>query len=244
MEARQEGRDWLFTEIAVADLEQDAEQLQSLVNQLPGHLQKKLGSLAYNVRVQYRTAIVIAWSSLLLAPMMLGLFFLMFRKWIVFPLRALFEGSRKVADGNYDFRVHLETGDEMGRAGRGDEHMTARVSADSRRSGCAGSGADQAGRAERATGERRVSGGRRGPRDQQSAGVDRDVQRVAGGPPERIVRMAAKSEPDMSDRARLPGDDPARGVPLQGNHRETARLSRGWARPSGSTPKFGSWSRA
>ncbi len=125
MDARQEGRDWLFTEIAVADLEQDAEQLQSLVNQLPGHLQQKLGSLAYDVRVQYRTAIVIAWSSLLLALMMLGLFFLMFRKWIVFPLRALFEGSRKVADGNYDFRVHLETGDEMGQLAESMNTMTA-----------------------------------------------------------------------------------------------------------------------
>ena len=70
------------------------------------------------------------------------------------------------------------------RAGRGDERHDGPLPGNSRRPRLPGPRADEASRPQRATGQRRLSGGRRGPRNQQSAGVDRHVQRVARRPAE------------------------------------------------------------
>ena len=51
-------------------------------------------------------------------------------------------------------------------------------------------------------------------------------------------------EGDHAVIGQLSADDPERGIPLQGNHRKTARISPAWARPSGKIPTWASWCRA
>ncbi len=88
----------------------------------------------------------------------------------------------------------------------------------------------QASGAQRATGQRGLSSGRRGPRDQQSAGLDRAVRGIAGRPLRRSAasfcrqrrqRCGCRRSAAQGD-SRLSADDPGRGVPLQRHHRAAA----------------------
>jgi signal transduction histidine kinase len=119
------GRDWLLTEVTVADLEADAEQLQVLVHKLPSHLHARLSALSFDVRSQYRTAIVLAWSTTIAALLLLGLFIGMFQKWISRPLGNLVRGSREVAAGKFDHRICLDSADEMAELAEAMNDMTA-----------------------------------------------------------------------------------------------------------------------
>ena len=96
--------------------------------------------------------------------------------------RCLLTGSRVVAGGNFSYRIRLDSNDEMAELAESLNDMTVALPGHPRRSRSPGATAHQAGGAQRAIGQRRLSGGRRGPRDQQSAGVDRDVRRIAGKP--------------------------------------------------------------
>ena len=50
----------------------------------------------------------------------------LFRKWIARPLATLVEGSREVAAGKFDHRIHLDSDDEMGELAEAMNAMTAR----------------------------------------------------------------------------------------------------------------------
>ncbi len=134
------------------------------------------------------------------------------------------------------------------RAGRGDERHDPAIPGHPRRPGPPGAGAHQAGGAERAIGQRGFPGGRRGPRDQQPAGLDRHVRRVAGRARPRAAGRGGRRRGVAGGAARghrpLPADDPERSLPLQGDHRTSSWISRGWDRPSGKRPSWASWCRA
>ena len=130
-----------------------------------------------------------------------------------------------MAAGDFDYRIHLLHDDEMSELADAMNDMTARFRADSRRSRSPGAGAHQAGGAQRAVGQRRLSGGRRGARNQQSAGLDRACA------PNRWKAGARLLEVGTSSRRRRPqvmsqlsADDSGRGLPLQRNHRAAARF--------------------
>ena len=131
---------------------------------------------------QYRWAIGLAWVTAALATMLLVAAVQLFRKWIARPLatlvRRLARSGRRQVRPSHSPRFRRRDA----RAGRGDERHDGPLSGNSRRPRLPGPRADEAGRSQRATGERRLSGRRRGPRNQQSAGVDRHVQRVARRP--------------------------------------------------------------
>lgn len=121
------GRDWILdNEELVSQLRADVEKLRELVAELPSHLHERLRDLSNEVRSQYRWAIALAWCTAALATALLAAAVQLFRKWIAHPLAKLVEGSREVAAGKFDHRIHLDSNDEMGELAEAMNAMTAR----------------------------------------------------------------------------------------------------------------------
>jgi signal transduction histidine kinase len=103
----------LENETKVSQLRKDVETLRERTAELPSHLHERLRELASDVRTEYRWAISIAWGTAILTTFLLISAVQLFRKWIARPLATLVRGSREVAAGKFDHRIHLETDDEM-----------------------------------------------------------------------------------------------------------------------------------
>ena len=116
--------DWLLDPSRIGMLRDEAEQLRHLVAELPSHLHKQFQALSVDVRAQYRTAIVIAWTNAIIALVLLVTSIRMFYKWFAIPLQMLVQGSREVASGNYEHRIKLETRDEVGELAEAMNEMT------------------------------------------------------------------------------------------------------------------------
>jgi len=106
--------DWLLDRVRIDELREEVEQLRTLVAELPSHLHQRLQVLSGEVSAQYRTAIVTAWITTILATILLGISARMFYLWIADPLQQLVQGAREVAAGKFDYRIGLQTRDEMG----------------------------------------------------------------------------------------------------------------------------------
>jgi two-component system NtrC family sensor kinase len=119
--------EWLFNnEAKVSQRREDVEKLRGLAAELPSHLHERFRDLSSNVRTQYRWAISLAWVTAGLATILLVAAVQLFRKWIARPLATLVEGSREVAAGKFDHRIHLDSNDEMGELAVAMNAMTAR----------------------------------------------------------------------------------------------------------------------
>jgi signal transduction histidine kinase len=109
-----DGSDWyLDNEPKVRQLREDVEELRKLAAELPSHLHERFRQLAFDVRNQYRWAIALAWVTATLTTLLLAAAVQLIRKWIARPLATLVEGSREVAAGQFDHRIHLDSHDEM-----------------------------------------------------------------------------------------------------------------------------------
>ncbi|MCH2115497.1 MAG: HAMP domain-containing histidine kinase [Pirellulales bacterium] len=120
------GEDWLLHPARIGTLRDEVEQLRELVAELPSHLHKQFQALAVDVRAEYRTAIVIAWTNGITALVLLITSIRMFYKWFAKPLQTLVLGSREVAGGNFEHRIQLDTQDEIGELAEAMNEMTAR----------------------------------------------------------------------------------------------------------------------
>jgi two-component system NtrC family sensor kinase len=122
-------QNWLLDEPKRGELTDELEQLQFLAAQLPTHLYKKIGESAVEAKRQYRTLLTLTWSISGGAVLLLGLFVHLFYRWVFRPLRILINGSRKVAQGRFDYRIRLQTHDEMSELAAAMNDMTARFQA-------------------------------------------------------------------------------------------------------------------
>lgn len=118
--------DWMLDGVKVGQLKTELEQLQTLVDELPSHLHHKLGGFRDEVRGQYRTLIVGTWIASISAALLFALFVRLSWQWVLQPLRILIRGSRRVAAGQFDYRIHLDTQDEMSELAEALNDMTAR----------------------------------------------------------------------------------------------------------------------
>ncbi len=118
--------DWMLDNVKVGWLDVELEKLQTLAVELPSHLHQKLVGFSDEVRGQYAVLIFVAWTATLSA----GLIFLLFMRlsycWIFRPLRTLIAGSRRVAAGEFGYRIRLDTADEMAELAKALNDMTAR----------------------------------------------------------------------------------------------------------------------
>ncbi len=89
------------------------ERLAALAVELPTFLQAQLHDLSHEVRDGYRTLIVTTIVSSLSAALMLAALGVLTYRWVFRPLRHLGHASRRVAAGDFAFRIHLDTHDEM-----------------------------------------------------------------------------------------------------------------------------------
>jgi two-component system NtrC family sensor kinase len=125
--SKRDSEGWrLDSEHKVSDLRKDVESLRERSAELPSHLLSRLRELVNDVRSQYRWAISLAWGTAILTTMLLISAVQLFRKWIARPLATLVAGSRKVAAGDFDHRIRLETEDEMRELADSMNDMTAR----------------------------------------------------------------------------------------------------------------------
>jgi len=120
---------WMLEGEQVARLDRELARLQSLSAQLPSHLHTKLAGFSDEVRGEYRTLIVGTWLMSIITGLLLALLVHLFFRWVFMPLKVLINGSRRVAGGDFDHRIELNTGDEMAVLAQALNDMTARFQA-------------------------------------------------------------------------------------------------------------------
>jgi two-component system, NtrC family, sensor kinase len=128
---RDEQRDqtWLPDGLRHAELRGDLEQLQVLAGQLPSYLHASIRQFGDDARSQYRTLIILSWITSVTTAVVFALFIRLMYSWVFRPLRVLVKGSRRVAAGEFDYRIRLETNDEMSELASAMNDMTARFQA-------------------------------------------------------------------------------------------------------------------
>jgi two-component system, NtrC family, sensor kinase len=104
----------------------ELKRLHDLTNDLPSYLHTRMKDLQGDVRIEYRTWIVLAWVSSILALVMLALLCAYFHVWVFRPLRVLIRGSRRVAADDFEYRIILDSNDEMAELAHAMNAMTAR----------------------------------------------------------------------------------------------------------------------
>ena len=100
--------------------------LAALSAELPTFLQERLHGLSHDVRSGYRTLIVTTWASATAAAALLAALGALSYRWVFRPLRLLGHGSRRVAAGDFAFRLKLDTRDEMAELAAALNDMTQR----------------------------------------------------------------------------------------------------------------------
>lgn len=122
----QSDRDWAFDDVQIDLLNEKLAELQHLADELPTYLYDRFTGFAEAERNQYRTLIVGTWIASILATLIFILFVNLFYRWIFRPLRILINGSRLVASGQFDYRIHLCSNDEMAELAEAMNDMTQR----------------------------------------------------------------------------------------------------------------------
>ncbi len=123
--------DWMLDDDSrVERLDTELANLQQLTTtELPSHLYNRLRGFRDEVRSQYRTLIVGTCIAGVAAGLILVVFVRLFYRWVFRPLRVLIDGSRRVAAGQFGYRIRLDTRDEMAELAEAMNAMTARFQA-------------------------------------------------------------------------------------------------------------------
>jgi two-component system NtrC family sensor kinase len=111
------------------DVAPHLDRLAAMTAALPSYLQDGLHDLSHEVRSGYRTLIVTTWTAALAAAALLAAIGVLTYRWVFRPLRLLGHGSRRVAAGDFGFRIHLDTNDEMAELADAFNDMTERFQA-------------------------------------------------------------------------------------------------------------------
>jgi len=122
-----QAEDWVLDDIKVAMLTDEVDTLHHLASELPSYLQQRMETFADDVRMQYRTWIVLTWITSLGALVLLTALVYLFTNWVFRPLRVLIRGSRQIArNADFDHCIRLDTHDEMSELATALNDMTRR----------------------------------------------------------------------------------------------------------------------
>jgi two-component system NtrC family sensor kinase len=116
----------LFDNTRASQLRAETEKLQEKVGELPGELRRSILGCTQEVHGVYRTFLGLAYASLALTIVTLALLVRLVYCNVFRPLRTLAEGSRKVASGSFDYRLQLDSGDELAELATAMNDTTAR----------------------------------------------------------------------------------------------------------------------
>ena len=89
------------------------EKLSKLAHKLPTFFGDRMASFRDDVRSRYHTWIALSWSSALLAAFLLIGLIAYARIAVIKPFKALLAGSRRVASGDFAYRIHIDSKDEL-----------------------------------------------------------------------------------------------------------------------------------
>ncbi len=118
---------WVLEQGSVLLIEAKVDDMYQMAGTLPNKLHDRMHEFAKEVRVEYRTWIVVEWIAALLAGGMLVALLALLYIWVVAPLRILIAGSRRIAQqDDFDHRIYLRSGDEMSELAAALNEMTAR----------------------------------------------------------------------------------------------------------------------
>jgi two-component system, NtrC family, sensor kinase len=118
--------DWMLDNVKIGWLDVELEKLQSLASELPSYLHKKLAGLSKEVRGENAALTVSEWVATGSAMLIFLLFMQLSYRWVFRPLKTLIAGSRLVAAGAFNYRIRLDTDDEMAELAGAMNDMTAR----------------------------------------------------------------------------------------------------------------------
>ena len=121
-----QGDAWVLDQLQIEALNDELNELSRLTDILPGHLQQRMHAFAGEVRIQYRSLIIITWASFAIVAIFFFSLVVFFDRSLMRPIKVLIDGSRKIADGHFDHRIELETGDEVAELATATNEMTAR----------------------------------------------------------------------------------------------------------------------
>ena len=124
-----EDDEWMASNENTLRVRAQLDRLQELSWELPGYLHERMHNFAGEVRSQYRALIFITLVTTISAGLLLVLFIRLCYAWVFRPLRELVKGSRRVAAGEFGYRIVLETHDEMSELADSMNDMTARFEA-------------------------------------------------------------------------------------------------------------------
>ncbi|MGC8639989.1 MAG: sensor histidine kinase [Isosphaeraceae bacterium] len=110
------------------DLKSRIGRLKYTVMLLPRELFGDFFEVLQLSRGQYLTSRVIVWTSALMVLAMLCGLMMLFHRWVLYPVRLLQRGVRRVARGSFDYKIELNTGDEMQDLAEAFNEMTAKIS--------------------------------------------------------------------------------------------------------------------
>ena len=110
------------------DLSARIERLNHRVMDLPDKLHRDFYAILLNSQKKYQASRVIVWTSALTVLAMLCGLAALFHRWVLYPVRLLQRGVRRVARGNFNDKIDLKTGDEMQALAEAFNDMTARLS--------------------------------------------------------------------------------------------------------------------
>lgn len=105
---------------------QDLARLSELAEALPKFLHSQMANFANEVRGQYRAWIALGFFMAVLSVVMLAALLRLFYVWIFRPLRVLVHGSRRVAAGDFQHLIQLDSQDEMAELANDMNNMTRR----------------------------------------------------------------------------------------------------------------------
>jgi two-component system, NtrC family, sensor kinase len=104
------------------------ERLNETVLELPRRLYEDFRAVLKMSENQYQVGRIIVWiSSLMVLGMLCGLT-LLFHRWVLLPLRLLQRGVRHVARGSFNYKIDLQSGDEMQDLAEAFNDMTSKIS--------------------------------------------------------------------------------------------------------------------
>jgi signal transduction histidine kinase len=104
------------------------DRLHETVMQFPRKLFRDSYLVLTMSQMKYQASRVIVWVSAVMVLTMLCGLMVLFQRWVLFPLRVLQRGVRHVARGSFDYKINLQSGDEMQDLAEAFNDMTAKIS--------------------------------------------------------------------------------------------------------------------
>ena len=96
----------------------------SLARQMPRKLQQRMNTFADEARLSYRTWIVLTWIGSIFGAALLIQLIRLVQSWLVRPFGKLISGSRRVASGDLEYQITVDTNDEVAELAEAMNNMT------------------------------------------------------------------------------------------------------------------------